>query len=173
MRVALVFSFLSAFAVSQSNAEPRSASVKDWSFKLFDDGSAGAQTLNDSGLALGVYCAAAKNCQAYLLASMDCEENGKYPVLMNSTSGAQALNTTCANISTPDSKPRFALFFDDFEAVVSLMFKDRVAGFSIPMADGTFKVSRFSLDGSNEALTAVNQAITKNSKPVGLKDQVL
>ena len=61
----------------------------------------------------------------------------------------------------------------DFQTVVNLMFQDRVAGFSIPMANGTFKVTRFSLEGSNEALAAVNQAITKNSKPVGLKDQVL
>jgi hypothetical protein len=173
MRVAVIFAFLSAFTVSPSIAEPRSGSVKDWTFRLFDDGSARAQTLNDSGSVLGVYCVAAKNCQAYLLASTDCEENGKYPVLMNSTSGAKALDTTCTNIGTPDSKPRFALLFDDFESVVNLMFKDRVAGFSIPMADGTFKVTRFSLDGSNEALAAVNQAITKNSKPVGLKDQVL
>jgi hypothetical protein len=173
MRVTAFFLILVISGLSPANSEPRSGAVKDWTFKLFDDGSAGAQTLNDSGSALGVYCAAAKNCQVYLLASTDCEENGKYPVLVNSTSGAKALDTTCANISTPDAKPRFALFFDDFQTVVSLMFKDRVAGFSIPMADGTFKVTRFSLDGSNEALTTVNKAIESKSKPVGLKDQVL
>jgi hypothetical protein len=173
MRIAAFFLVLTASALSTANAEPQSVAVKDWTVKLFDDGSSGAQTSNDSGSSFGVYCTDEKNCVAFLLASTDCDDSSKYPVLLNSTSGAMALATTCANISTPGSKQRFALVFDDFSTVLNIALKDRMVGFSIPMANGAFKVTRFSLDGSNEAVTAMNKAIQGKTKPVRLKDQVL
>jgi hypothetical protein len=63
--------------------------------------------------------------------------------------------------------------FDEFPTVLNMMLKDRVAGFSVPTANATFKVPRFRLDGSNEALMAVNKAMEAKTKPVGMKDEVL
>lgn len=167
---ALVFTVLVG---ARANAAQHSSTVKDWTFKDFGDGTSAAQTFNDSGSTLGVYCAAEKQCVLFLRAETNCTPDGKYPVLVNADSGAMAQNTTCVNLGSPDSKDQFALVFDDFQGMLNTILKDRTVGFSIPMASGMFKVTRFSLEGSNEVLSAVGQTIKGTAKPAGLKDQVL
>jgi len=47
-------------------AAPQSATVKDWAFKNYGNGSAEAWTRNDSGSSLGVYCDGKESCIAYV-----------------------------------------------------------------------------------------------------------
>jgi hypothetical protein len=156
-------------------AGPRSATVRDWTFKDFGDGTSGGQTMNESGSALGVFCAAVQQCSVFLRTTDSCTDGNKYTVMVNSDSGASALSATCANIGTPDSKGQFAIFFDDFQSVLNVILKDHAIGIAIPLASGQFKVVRFSLEGSNEVLAAVGEALGPKSKakPAVMKDQVL
>ena len=139
--------------------------VKDWVFQK-TNGMAEAWTVNDSGSQLGVVCLAASNCMAYFVSdSGTCEDGSKYPALLNSASGAFALTTVCRKIESDSGKPRFVLVINELDQVLDAMIKDHTLGIVIPMASGMFKAARFSLEGSNEALAAVNQAITSQSKP--------
>jgi len=172
MRTLVLLLLLTVIALPTS-AEPRTATVKNWTFKDFRDGSAGGDTTNESGSELGVYCSGTQQCFIFLITDTGCEENGKYTVLVNADSGAVATNASCTSINTPGSKGRFALVFDNFDTLLNSILKDHAIGFSIPLASGMFKVTRFSLEGSNEVLSAVGQTIKGGSKPAGMKDQVL
>lgn len=139
--------------------------VKDWIFQK-TNGMAEAWTVNDSGSQLGVVCSTASSCLAYFVSdSGTCEDGSKYPALLNSASGALALSTMCKKIGSDSEKPRFVLVINEFNQVLDAMLKDHNLGIVIPMASGMFKVARFSLEGSNEALSAVNQATGSQSKP--------
>jgi hypothetical protein len=83
---------------------------------------------------------------------------GKYPMLLNSDSGASSISATCGIANSPALNKRSLLTIDDFQLVLNTMLKDLDAGVAIPLASGQFKVARFSLEGSNEALAAVNGA---------------
>jgi len=173
MRTYLLGLLLTLVVGLPAYAEPRMTTVRDWTYKDFHDGSAAGSTTNESGSTLIVYCAAAEQCMIFLVTSTGCEENGKYTVLVNADSGAVAENATCSKISTPAAKEQFALVFNDFQTLLNTILKDHMIGFSIPLANGMFKVTRFSLEGSNEVLSAVGQSVKGSSKPAGLKDQVL
>jgi hypothetical protein len=145
----------------------QAVSVKDWLFQ--DNGSSGAEawTVNDSGSQIGVVCFGKSNCIAYFVSdSGTCQDDSKYPALLNSASGALALTTVCKKIESQTGKPRFVLVINEFNAVLDSILKDHNLGIVIPMASGMFKVARFSLEGSNEALAAVNRSTAAESKPV-------
>jgi hypothetical protein len=156
-------------------APPKSGTVKDWTFTDYADGTAGAQTTNESESSLGVYCASKDNCLAYLATDSGCQDGSKYTVMMNANSGANALLATCKSLATPRSKQQFALFFEDLGAVLDTMLKDHTVGFAIPLASGQFKVVRFSLEGSNETLAAVDSAegAAPGAKPAVNRDETL
>ncbi len=143
--------------------------VKDWSFIDTGNGTGIAKTYNESGSVLGLYCAAANNCDAYMMTAMGCDDGHKYPGLVNADSGAYNVTVTCQNIASAGEKPNFAFVFDDFNTIKGLMLKDHSVGIALPLASGQFKVARFSLEGSNETLAAVNRAITNGSKQVSAK----
>jgi hypothetical protein len=175
---AVVLATLAISAISQpSKAETpvSSKTIRDWTFKAFADGSSGAQTVNESGSTLGVYCLAEQQCTLFLQAETKCEPDAKYPLMVNADSGAIAVSTTCNSYGSAGAKDSFALFFDDFQSIFNIVLKNHTIGFSIPMANGMFKVTRFSLEGSNEVMAAVSQSIKGKggAKPAGLKDQVL
>ncbi|MBV8146410.1 MAG: hypothetical protein JO184_15545 [Gammaproteobacteria bacterium] len=147
-----------------AQASPPSGSVKDWSFRKLDGDRAIASTGNGSGSSLGVYCVAKRDCQIYLATDTGCEDARTYTLLLNASSAAFALSSTCHGISNPGEKQRFVFFLDDFNTVLATMMKDHTVGFAIPVAGEQFKVTRFSLEGSNEALAALS-SLLKDGKP--------
>ncbi len=171
VRACLALVLASVFGCA--NAHDRIATVKDWSFRLSSDGTAGAYTKNGSGSMLGVYCASKNKCILYLALGTGCDSGHQIPVLLNSSSGAEALTGTCENIAPPTSKEMFVLVLDNFNSVLNIVLKDHTVGFAIPLASGQFKAAHFSLEGSNEALAAVDQSIGATAKPASMKDQIL
>jgi hypothetical protein len=172
-RIWMVPSLLLAAMASAAN---QPIVTKDWSFTNTGNGSAVASTSNDSGSTLGVYCLGAKNCAAYLQTLTACEDGAKYPVLVNSDSGASNFMLTCKNLASAGEKQNFVFVFDQFDALINLLLKDRAIGVAFPLAGGQFKVARFSLDGSNESLAAVNRVVTSGVKAVSgkqVKDETL
>ena len=169
--VAAGFAVLISLCSPCWSAQP--VTVKDWVFQKQGNGTAEAWTVNESGSQLGVVCYRKGSCLAYFVSdSGSCDDGSKYPALMNAGSGALSLSTVCRKIETDSGKARFVLVINEFDPVLDSMLKDHNMGIVIPMANGMFKVARFSLEGSNEALSAVNRAIgaTKTTSSTGDED---
>jgi uncharacterized protein YqgC (DUF456 family) len=155
---------LGAFA-----ADP--VAVKSWAYQDFGNGSTLALTKSNRGAILGVYCALG-GCQIVLGTSMACRAGNHYTSLASSDSGARAVEGTCINISSAAEKPRYVLALSDFTTMLTVLLQDHSIAFAVPAADGTFVVVRFSLEGANEALAAINHIQRDQAQP-NKKAQVL
>lgn len=157
---------LTAMVVTSTAWSANAVGVKNWFYVNDGNGSAEAYTVNESGSQIGVYCAAKSNCFAYFVsADSTCSDGDKYPALMNSTSGAVALTVVCRQLASDSEKSRYVLVINEMNAVLTAMLKDHTLGIVIPMQSGTFHVARFSLEGSNEALAAVDRMVEAQPKP--------
>lgn len=167
---AVVIGIMFLVATHVAVAEPKPVAIKDWTFIDTGGGTGIAKTINESGSVLGIYCLAKQNCEAYMMSSMTCEVGSKYPGLINADSGSFHVSVTCRNIASEDQKPNYAFVFDEFDLIRNLMLKDHSVGVALPLASGQFKVTRFSLEGSNETLAAVSRALTNGgTKQVSAK----
>jgi hypothetical protein len=151
--------------------------IKDWIFNTLDGGGALAYTNSSSGSVLGVICVKYKTCYAYFGAGDTCEPGSKYSMLVNSDGGALPVTGTCSDIGGATGKRQFVQFLDPFDNIVSSILHNHWMGVAVPMADGQFKVFRFSLEGSNETFAAVSRALPATAdekRPVkATGDQVL
>lgn len=107
-------------------------------------------TLNDKGESLGQYCYfESGNCFFAFRNKIACKDTYNYPALVSSDNGTQHLKLTCV---APDKKkkPLFVVApFDDLEEIIETSKKIAIV---VGLSDGVFKVSRFSLKGSNKAI---------------------
>lgn len=170
--LAIAAVLVAGFAVP-SLATADTATVKDWVVETEGDGTAGAHTSNDSGSTFGVFCSDKDSCIAYLDSSTGCEDKSKSPVLVNSDSGAQSFDATCAALGTSEGARHFAIVFDDFGTLMKLVLKDHTIGFSIPLQSGRFKVTRFSLEGSSETIAAANKLLNTAARAPNVKATIL
>lgn len=103
-----------------------------------------AETANESGAIFGVVCDP-KNSHCYwaIISDSSCRQGGEYPALANSRSGAFHVIGTCIF----ENQMRFA----EFGALLSTVSADPRIGFAVPLENGLFHVTRFSLDGAARA----------------------
>ncbi|MGH8139117.1 MAG: hypothetical protein ACREVV_13135 [Steroidobacteraceae bacterium] len=146
-----------------------------WSVAVSDDRSfVYAATTNDSGALLGEYCYPGKgSCMWILGTKTKCEEGAKYPMLANSNAGAFQLQVTCGGLA-PNSL--YSLAFTNFDDVDHLIKNGAKIGFAIPLQADEFRVIRFILNGSSQAITSMRSVATKMnvrqlSGKTGTKDQ--
>lgn len=148
------------------------SNFKDWRFKQTEKYWE-ASTQNASGSELGVLCTDKESCFAYYQDDTQCKAENVYPLLWNSDSGSLLLTATCTSIGASGT---YLLVFDKFETVRDYMLKDQSTGIAIPLASGQFKVLKFSLNGSNEAMSALVagiKSIDAKSSSVRNANQVL
>ena len=133
-----------------------------WSTDAEDDGFHFAMTRNDSEHLLGQFCYFESESCLYLLdIDITCDNEQEYPGLINSDIGSFTVTLTCY------SGNRFIISeFDDIDRAV---LESTKIGLVVPLDDDNFKVSRFSLMGSNETIETMheksNQIISKKPKP--------
>ncbi len=129
-----------------------------------------AATINDSEAIFGQYCYPDKGACYWLLANdIDCDTGSKYPVLVNTDSGASSLELLCFKLK---DKGRYA--FTDFDAIDKIARGSTRLGIAFPMQNGLFQVHRFSLDGSTRAVDVMREAAEKLMKsPTNTKDRTL
>jgi hypothetical protein len=154
--------------------------------KAFDDWSVGlasdqtmlyASTSNDSDEILGELCFfQGGNCFWVLGMSTKCDEDDRYPILANSSSGARHLEITCMGpIDTPDGDYLYAFDWKEIEAVI----KDASwVGLAFPMSGDAFKVVRFSLKGIGPATEFMEDLFKRGLKnpdlrPKSTKSEIL
>jgi hypothetical protein len=133
------------------------------------NGGAFAATTNDSGGLLGLYCYRdGGKCLWLLKNDIGCDDGSKYPVLVNSDSGAASTEIVCLKLG---GKPRYA--FADFDTIDSTVRMSDWIGFAFPLRSGRFQVSRFPLDGASRALEFMHRLMKKAAEDAdrGTRDQ--
>lgn len=154
----LLCSGLNSHAVAQST-------YGDWFVVRADDGSGdviAATSTDGSGTELlGYRCfAASQKCLHVLIPNTGCEDEGRYPMLLNAASGSSMVTGLCYKTEKSDQ-----LLLTPFESIRSPIEQDSgLLGFAIPMKSGAFKAVRFSLKGS-KAATAAAERIMRNTTP--------
>lgn len=119
----------------------------------------GAYTNNESGTSFGVLCG--KECVAYASSAVECKPNQLYPALINSDGGAHSVVFKCLIV-----EGTYVYATDFTESVVEDISAGGRIGIAMPLADGRFSVSRYSLRGSLQAVArASDLAKRKNTKP--------
>jgi hypothetical protein len=153
-----------AAASSASAAPPSTKKFGAWTVgSTTDKDGVFAATTNDSGGLLGLYCSKeTKRCLWLLTNDIRCKDESRYPVLVNSDSGALSTEIVCSNLG---SQPRYA--FGDYDQIASAILKSEWVGIAFPLESGKFAVSRFSLRGAKDAVAVVEKVIGTLTEPAG------
>ncbi len=144
-----------------------------WAVGLLNDKSGSyAATANESDVVFGQSCqVTGAGCSWFLIPRYECTVGGNYTVLVNSDAGTAAHTLSCA---TAEGKTHYR--FNDSEQITSLVSKSSEIAFAFAKAGSQFQVSRFSLNGSNDALTLMLKTATimgQKNNGSGMRDQVL
>jgi hypothetical protein len=124
-----------------------------------------ALTQNDSGNILGQWCYPKEgNCYWLIGLKLQCEQNAKYPILMNSDSGALPLHIVCFG-ELADGVGMYRYVFTDFDKITEAVMGNQRIGFAFPLQSDQFSVSRFDLKGAPAALRAMRTAAAGRFQP--------
>lgn len=112
-----------------------------------------AVTINDVGHFIGFRCFAKdQKCVHVLSAKTACEDDQKYPILINSDYTAMSMEAVCGV-----NGEAHELYLTKYDEIHQALKKGSAIGFAIPMESGKFKVVRFSLTGSEKAMDYVEE----------------
>ena len=94
----------------------------------------------------GMYCQA-DQCMFYLHDNLRCQPGSKSPILMSGLGNAASLTIQCAQING-------VLFqiLEPFNTVLNEVKRGGMVSFAVPLQNGSFGISRFSLNGGFEAV---------------------
>jgi hypothetical protein len=140
----------------------------DWSVDYSNDKSRiYAATVNDSGSVFGEFCTLATGkCLWILGMSVTCDGKSNIPLLASAANGSASLELQCGG--KIEGGTIYQYFFTKWQDVEALIKDSSNVGFAFAMANGQFKVSRFSLSGRSDAVTlaetvAFSQPVPKPS----------
>jgi len=170
MKIIGLIAFVLASSMGTS-AHSQDRTIGDWiSGRMESNEGVYAGTMNDSKGILGQYCFSNSGDCIWLLANKtNCEEGSEYSVLVNSEAGALSTRVYCFK---NEGEPRFA--FADFKSIDNAIRNASNIGIAFPLQSGTFKVSRFSLNGAAKALDHMRNAASKAvGKKATTRDQTL
>jgi hypothetical protein len=114
-----------------------------------------ASTDNGSGSEFGLLCGS--ECLIYLDFRTECDEGHDYPAMVNSGAGALSISMRCHHY---EERPIFIT--EATEDYVDMLEQGEEVGFAFPLADGQFRVARFSTRGGTEAVAAAVRIAMKN-----------
>jgi len=142
-----LYTALLLFVFNPSLAAPTSSG--DWHFDFTDDGFAYAATTNADGRVLGQYCYyTSESCYYVTALGITCTEDREFPSIINSNNGVADITMVCG----PETNQGNLLFIKPFADIDRIVRKADRVGFAVAMDGGTFKVVRFSLSGSSNAI---------------------
>lgn len=127
-----------------------------------------AYTGNASGSAVGVWCGEEiQSCFFYIRSNTTCEEGATGITLVNAETGAFSVELLCTKVEM-NGKLEYFNLLSNFDGMKKALEENTFIGFSIPMASGEFKVVRFGLRGSSQAIKAAQTLGTQS----GFKDSI-
>ncbi len=139
-------------------AQAQAQTFGDWAVVRSDNGDMVAATFENGTQYMLVYRCykALGQCAHVLVADVDCTDGHIYPVLVNSDYSSLSMNALCDN-NTSTGKAELVL--SEFDSIHKIIEKGTIVGFSIPMANGLFKVVRFSLNGASQAMQYASNSV--------------
>lgn len=157
-RTILITSMLGVMATNPAFAQKR---IGSWELVLDTPGMQVAKTVNDSGSVAGVICLTSTGaCSAYVGSDLACEENGKYPMMINAPTGAHLATATCMTIA----KAQY-LILEEYSTAIAAFESGGLIGFALPMQSGKFEVLRFSTSGATAAIREAQASLARSQKP--------
>lgn len=147
------------FVALALNGAAYAQSTALWSVDRSVQGYQIAKVSNALGNTTGLICDLSDGCYAYLNPDVTCQEGAVTPLIVHSAVGAYPLIGRCLKFD----EGVYLLTIDEFDAMVEAFQSGGEIGFAMPMAQGQFKVVRFSTAG---ATAAINAARTPPSNPV-------
>jgi hypothetical protein len=139
----LVFGYASSAMADSSRG--------NWNFGFQNDSHEDtyAATASDSGAVFGKYCFTDGNFCTWLLATPTaCEPKATYPALINSDLGSNSIQVTCGT----KIHNLYQYIISDSEFLDEPVAKGSRIGIVVPLQGDQFKVYRFDLSGSEQAL---------------------
>ena len=142
----------------------RAQVIGDWVVDVKSQNAYSAVTVNDSGHTFGEFCDLDEgNCYWLIEMSSSCDEGTTSAVLGNSDGAAVNLELLCVGRLEGGS---YAYAFRDFDRVDKLVrHSDRVA-FAVPLGGDEFRMVKYSLRGTVDALAVMLAATNKRLKSV-------
>lgn len=161
--------------VSIASAETVTHGDWYWSSDSLNDGFIYSASTNDDGHILGQYCYfESDNCFYILAFDTSCEKGSAgYIGIANSELDARNVEFECLGIL---EGRLYGYIFKDFESIQEVVLQANKVGIAFPLQEDRFKVIRFSLIGSNEAIDGMlNFYRERNSarKSAGTSSQIL
>jgi len=149
-----IFALVMIGIISTSHAVEIEETFGDWAIVRASDGvDLIAVNVNESSSFIGFRCfAKTQQCIHVLSADVGCEVGAEYPILVNSDYSAMSMNAVCGK-----NQEKFELYLTQYDNIHKILQKGNDIGFAIPMNSGRFKVVRFSLRGSEKAISYVKQ----------------
>uniref|UniRef100_UPI003B968446 hypothetical protein n=2 Tax=Photobacterium leiognathi TaxID=553611 RepID=UPI003B968446 len=139
---------------------------KDWIIGTEGDEYYYSATVNKSDHIFGKYCYfESENCIYLTAVDITCTKGNKYPVLVNTDTGAFHVSLMCGDSNV--------LIFDEFDSINEAATKGKQLGISIPMESGLFKVTRFSLSGSTYSIETMTKEAFKRIQADSPDSQLL
>jgi hypothetical protein len=177
--VKVIFNYLTVlvvvFTASTTITVAQEGQWGAWTAGLAEDRqSSYAGTINDSGNLLAQYCFLSSGNCVYLLAmSTACKDGSRYPVLVNSDAGSFSTEIVCGG----PLNGRFRYLFSNFELINSAVRDAARIGFAVPLSGDNFRVTRFDLNGSRQALSRSLELLSRRqgggTRQQGTRDQVM
>jgi hypothetical protein len=131
--------------------------IGDWHLSLDDEQSKAAFTVNAAGDILGQFCfyrpGGDPTCFYEFAMDLTCKEGEQYPVLVNTDVGAAHELITCGK---PLEGGKHVYYFS-FESMDSTVKNATRLGIVFPTQGDSFRVSRFSLSGSRQAIETMRE----------------
>jgi hypothetical protein len=138
--------------------------IGDWVVDVESQNAYSAVTFNDSGHAFGAFCDLSKgSCYWLIEMSSSCDEGTTSPVLGNSDGTAVNLELVCIGRLEGGSS---AYAFTDFDQVDKLVRHSDRVGFAMPLGGDEFRMEKYNLRGTVDALAVMLAAATERLKSV-------
>jgi hypothetical protein len=152
-----------AIAIASAPAYARKATYGDWIAEEAGDYTE-AYTSNESGSVFGLICG--RECVFYLNILHKCERGDSYPAMINSDAGAYSVDLKCFVLDGD-----YIMTFSATGDFADILEAGGTIGFAVPLANGQFGVSRFSLKGGIDAASAATRSADgRSGGRQGLRD---
>jgi len=162
MRAAQLLLFIALLTVTISAFSKQVFRSKDWTV-VYESNYQEAFTSNKSRSSIGVFCVvSSSNCFYYLETRLRCKKKEEIPALISADIGAYSDTLICTPIRTKRGV-KYVYVFSNYNVIMRALVKGMRIGVVVPTETGRFKVSRFSLRGSQNAINAARTI--KNKRP--------
>jgi len=102
-------------------------------------------------------------CGVVISSPVKCEDNAKYPMLVNSDTGSYSIEGTCII-----NGGKYEQLLSPYDVISKAIYvDDGVIGIAVPLASGEFRAYRFSLYNAKRAIDEVGRrfSTSNGSKP--------